>query len=210
MRSLLNKRGSILAVGAFVTLMIVLAVFKLADVYKASVSIVSEQNRKDAHMLSVAGLYVDTLDEVSWINKQLRRIGMLSALIVFAPELQPLIDSVQTAAQGLEAYQDLLLMKLKVYAPVLDIKLRNDNKLSLVCNYHYVEYRRQKPINLGFIRIPGLIEFNKNIFATACVKHKGVITNTRVCIDSDDYKQTEQEWFAPTEESWTVEVNNAY
>ncbi|MFH1222980.1 MAG: hypothetical protein V1647_01385 [Pseudomonadota bacterium] len=210
MKYLWNKKGSILAVGALAVLVVVTTLLYLTDVYKSSISVIDEQNRKDAHMLSVAGLYVETLDKVSWVNKQLKRIGMLVAVITFVPQLQPLMAATQKVVKGLEIYQDVLLMRLKVYAPILDMELRTKNKLSLMFNIHYVEYRRRKPLNLFFINIPGLIEFKKEIFETACVKHKGVITDVRTCVNNSEYSDVKTPWFAPTEDIWTVDVKNAY
>jgi len=209
MNFLKNKKGTVLLLGAFLVLIIVLALLEANKIYEGVSGIMERQNKVDAHMLSVMGLYVETLDKVSWVNKQLRRIAMLAALLSFTPQLAPLVAVTLKMAKGLEVYQDLLLVRLKTYALILDNKLRLENGLSVPGNYHYFEYRRQLPIDLIFIVLPGLIEINSDIFGTACVKHKGLITNTKTCIDSNDYNK-EVGWFAPTEESWGVVMDNAY
>jgi hypothetical protein len=109
----------------------------------------------------------------------------------------------------LQEYQDFLLLRLKTYAPVLDADLRRQNHLNLLPNYHYVEYRRPPSVSFGFFTVPALIEFKNSIFNTACVQHKGIITNSGVCIDSKEYGNTKALWFAPTEETWGVKFNNA-
>lgn len=160
-------------------------------------------------MLSVIGLYTETLDKVSWVNKQLRRIGLLAAIIVFVPELAPLIAYTQKLAYGLQEYQDVLLLRLKTYAPILDNKLRIENNLKLPGNYHFFTYRRQPSLNLFFMTIPGLIEIDSKIFKTACVRHRGLITNSRTCVDNILHNKDEG-WFAPLEEKWDVLMHNAY
>ena len=204
-----HKKGSILVLSAFLIMITVTSILGINKIYVNLCNIISYQNRADAHMLSVIGLYVETLDKVSWINKQLRRIGVLSALIPFVPELAPIVTYVQKITSSLEAYQDILLLKLKTYAPVLDNELRLENKLSVPGNLHYFEYRRQPPIDLVFMVIPGLIEINSEIFRTACVKHKGLITDSSACVDNTTHKE-EKGWFAPVEEDWNVVMNNAY
>ena len=204
-----GKKGSILVLSAFLVMIVVTSILGINKIYENLCNIISYQNRADAHMLSVIGLYVETLDKVSWINKQLRRIGALAALIPFAPQLAPLVAYVQKITSGLEAYQDILLLRLKTYAPVLDNELRVENKLSVPGNYHSFEYRRQPPLDLVFMVIPGLIEINSDIFSTACIKHKGLITNSMACVDNNTHRK-EKGWFAPTEEDWNVVMNNAY
>jgi len=204
-----NKRGSILILSAFLIMIIVTSILGINSIYGNLCNIISYQNKADAHMLSVIGLYVETLDKVSWINKQLRRIGALAALIPFVPQLAPLVTFVQKITGGLETYQDLLLIRLKTHAPVLDNELRLENKLSVPGNYHYFEYRRQPPIDLIFMVIPGLIEINSDIFNTVCIKHKGLITGSMACVDNNTHRE-EKGWFAPTEEDWNVVMNNAY
>jgi len=202
MRCFSNKKGSVLAVAAMMVFLLVLAFMELGRVYYSTVNIIEEQNKKDAHMLSVIGLYVETLDKVSWANKQLERIAMLCAAASLVPALTPMVRAAQTVSMGLEKYQDFLLLRLKVYAPVLDIELRRENKLELFPNYHYVEYRRQMGIDFGFFKIPALIEFKGKIFQTACVKDKGIITDSKVCVDHNEYRDTKNDWFSPTEDKW--------
>jgi len=209
MKYFLNNKGSILAVAALFVFIITLSFIEIGRIYNETIKIIEEQNKKDAHMLSVISLYVETLDKVSWANKQLKRIAVLCAAAVLVPELAPMIQMAQKISTGLQEYQDLLLLRLKTYAPVLDVDLRRQNKLSLLPNYHYVEYRRQTGVNFGFFQIPALIEFKNNIFRTACVQHKGIITNSGVCIDSQEYGNTKDLWFAPTEDTWGVKFNNA-
>ena len=204
-----NNKGSLLAVAAIFVFLLTLSFVELGRIYSETVKIVEEQNKKDAHMLSVISLYVETLDKVSWINKQLQRIGILCAAAILIPELAPMIQMAQKISTGLQEYQDFLLLRLRTYAPVLDVDLRRQNNLSILPNYHYVEYRRQVGVDLGFFKMPGLIEFKNNIFKTACVQHKGVITNSGVCIDSQEYSGTKNTWFAPTQDSWGIKFNNA-
>jgi hypothetical protein len=204
-----SKKGSILAVAAIMVFLLVLAFMELGRSYYSTVNIIEEQNKKDAHMLSVMGLYVETLDQVSWANKQLKRIAALCVIAIAVPELAPLVQAAQKTGMGLEKYQDLLLLRLKTYAPILDLELRRGNKLSLAPNLHYVEYRRRKGFDFGFFSIPALIEFKNNIFQTACVKHKGIITGSIVCVDHNEYRDTTDSWFAPTEDKWTVRFEGA-
>lgn len=209
MRYFSNKKGSVLAVAAIVVFLLVLAFMELGRVFYSTVNILEDQNKKDAHMLSVIGLYVETLDKVSWANKQLKRIAMLCAVAVVVPELAPMMEVAQEVSVGLEKYQDLLLLRLKAYAPVLDLELRRQNKLDLIPNYHYVEYRRQLGFNFGFFKIPALIEFKRGIFKTACVKDNGIITDSEVCVDHNDYREVTDDWFAPTEDKWFARFVNA-
>jgi hypothetical protein len=204
-----NKKGSVLAVAAIMVFLLVLAFMELGRVYYSTVNILEDQNKKDAHMLSVIGLYVETLDTVSWINKQLQRIAMLCAAASLVPGLAPMMRAAQTISMGLEKYQDFLLLRLKVYAPVLDLELRRQNDLSLLPNYHYVEYRRRMGVDLGFFKIPALIEFKREIFETACIKDKGIIIDSEVCVDHNDYRDTKDEWFAPTEDKWFARFTDA-
>ena len=209
MRYFSNKKGSVLAVAAIMVFLLVLAFMELGRVYYSTVNILEDQNKKDAHMLSVIGLYVETLDKVSWANKQLERIAMLCAIAVVVPELAPMVEAAQKISMGLEKYQDFLLLRLKTYAPVLDIELRRENKLELFPNYHYVESRRRMGFDFGLFKIPALIEFKRGIFETACVKDKGIITDSEVCVDHNDYRDTKNEWFAPTEDKWFVRFTDA-
>lgn len=209
MRYFSNKKGSVLAVAAIMVFLLVLAFMELGRVYYSTANILEDQNKKDAHMLSVIGLYVETLDKVSWINKQLERIAMLCAAASLVPALTPMVRAAQTISMGLEKYQDFLLLRLKVYAPVLDLELRRENKLDLLPNYHYVEYRRRTGFDLGFFKLPALIEFKGKVFQTACVKDKGIITDSSVCVDHDDYRDVQDEWFAPTEDKWSVRFMDA-
>jgi hypothetical protein len=202
-----KKKGSIMVLSAFFILIIVSSIISIHHINKAVVRIMDVQNKSDAHMYSLIAFYAETLDKVSWINKQLRRIGVLSALIVFAPELAPLITLTQKIAEGLQAYQDILLLKLKTYAPILDNKLRLDNGLRVPGNIHYFKYRRQPAINLGFMTIPGLIEIDPEIFNTACIRHSGIINDSESCLYSEDYME-QSSWFAPTEESWGIFSTN--
>lgn len=209
MISLKNKKGMILLIGAFFLLIIVSCILGINNIHKNMYKIISYQNKADAHMLSVIGLYTETLDRVSWVNKQLRRIGLLAALIVFVPELAPLITQTQKLAYGLQEYQDILLLRLKTYAPILDNKLRIENDLKLPGNYHFFICRRQPPLDLFFMTIPGLIEIHSDIFKTACVRHRGRITNSRTCVDNILHNK-EEGWFVPIEEKWDVLMHNAY
>lgn len=204
-----NNKGSVLALAALFVFILTLSFIELGRIYYETSNIIEEQNKKDAHMLSVISLYVETLDEVSWINKQLKRIALLCAVAILIPELAPMVEVAQKISVGLEKYQDFLLLRLKTYSPVLDLNLRRQNHLTLLPNYHYVEYRRQTSINLGFFKIPALIEFKSNLFKTACVQHKGVIATIGVCVDSQEYGNTKELWFAPTEDSWGIKFNNA-
>ena len=209
MGSLNNHKGTVLVLGALLILVTVSSLIGINHIYRNICEIISYQNRADAHMLSVIGLYVETLDTVSWINKQLQHIAVLSALISFVPQLAPLVVTIQKAVDGLQAYQDFLLLRLKVYGPVLDNELRSQNDLFVPGNYHSFMYRRQPSVNLVFITIPGLIEINSDIFDTACVKHTGIITHTKACVDNELHKK-DKGWFAPTEEKWGVLITNAY
>jgi len=209
MRYFSDKKGSILAVAAIMTFLFVLAFMELGRNYYSALKIIEEQNKKDAHMLSVIGLYVETLDQVSWANKQLKHIAALCAIAILVPELGPLVQAAQKIGVGLQKYQDLLLLRLKTYAPILDLELRQENKLSLVPNYHYVEYRRRRGFDFGFFSIPALIEFKRDIFKTACIKHKGIITDNTVCVDHNDYRDTKDAWFAPTEDKWSASITDA-
>ncbi|MEI6079612.1 MAG: hypothetical protein WCQ53_03120 [bacterium] len=209
MLSLNSKKGTVLVLASFLVLITVSSLIGIERIYRGVCEIISYQNRADAHMLSVIGLYVETLDTVSWINKQLQHIAVLSALISFVPQLAPLMATVQKLVDGLQAYQDFLLLRLKVYGPVLDNELRYQNDLFMPGNYHSFLYRRQPSIDLVFITIPGLIEINSDIFDTACVKHRGIITHTKACIDNELHKK-DKGWFAPTEEKWGVLITNAY
>jgi hypothetical protein len=215
-RAVRNKKGTVLVLGAFLIMITVTALIGINHIYENLCSIMSYQNKADAHMLSVMGFYVETLDKVSWINAQLRRLGMLSALVSFVPQLAPLMAVVQKIASGLQVYQDFLLLKLTTYAPVLDNRLRLQNGLSAPGNYHYFRYKRQPPISLGFVTIPGLIEIHSDIFNTACVRHKGIITNSSACVDNERHNHggtsaaNSGNWFAPTEEKWSVVMSNAY
>jgi len=204
-----NNKGSILAIAALFIFFLTLSFVELGRIYYETTNIIKEQNQKDAHMLSVISLYVETADKVSWINQQLKRIALLCSVASLIPQLAPMVQMAQKVSEGLQAYQDILLLRLKTYAPVLDVNLRRQNHLSVLPNYHYVEYRRRPSINFGFFQIPGLIEFKNNIFRTACVQHKGIITNSGVCIDSQEYGNTKELWFAPTEDTWGVKFNNA-
>jgi uncharacterized membrane protein YgcG len=215
-----NKKGTILVLGAFLVMVTVTALLGINHIYENLCSIMSYQNKADAHMLSVVGFYVETLDKVSWINAQLRRLGVLCALVAFVPQLAPLMVVVQKTADGLQMYQDFLLLKLTTYAPILDNKLRLQNDLSVPGNYHYFKYRRQLPISLGFVTIPGLIEIHSDIFNTACARHRGIITDSSACVDNEIHNRgnggsigggsSSDSWFAPTEEKWNVVMSNAY
>ncbi|MEI6093370.1 MAG: hypothetical protein WCQ47_06780 [bacterium] len=204
-----NKKGTILLIGAFFVLIAVTCILGINNIHKNMDKIIYYQNRADAHMLSVVGLYVEILDKISWINKQLKRIGLLAMFIAFVPELTPLLAATEKFAHGLQEYQDILLLKLTTYAPILDNKLRIENDLKLPGNYHSFKYRRQPTINLGFITIPGLIEIHSDIFNTACVRHRGLIINSRACVDNSLHNK-EKGWFAPVEEKWDVLMQNAY
>lgn len=206
MRYLKNNKGSMLAVSCVFVFILVSLIFSVNRVYLASSQILHDQNAMDAHMFSVLGLYTDTMDKVSWANKQLKRIGVMSALLVFTPELAPLIEALNFACKGLQEYQDLLLLRLKVYAPVLDLQLRRSNRIGLLPNLHYVVYKRQPSVDLGFINIPGLIEFKNNVFDTACVEHGPFPVSSKVCIKSPSYDDPKTQWFAPTESDWTVKL----
>ena len=210
MKYLLNKKGSMLAVCALGLFVLVSIILCLNKVYESASRLVEEQNKKDAHILSVVGLYVDTLDEVSWANKQLKRIGVLSALLVFTPQLAGLVKMLSAVCEGLKKYQDFLLARLKIYAPVLDRELRHKNDLPLLGNIHYVTHRRQPSIDLVFMTIPGLIELKNDMFTTACVKHKGKLVPSLGCIYSDDYIDEKDKWFAPTKNTWSAIIKNAY
>jgi len=210
MKYFLNKTGSMLAVSALGVFLLVCVVLWINQIYVSGSKLIEEQNKKDAHILSVIGLYADTMDDVSWANKQLKRITILSSMLVFAPQLSGLVKMLDVACAGLKKYQDLLLIKLKTYAPVLDRKLRYQNGLPLIGNLHYVSYRRQPSVELVFMTIPGLIEFQKDIFDTACVKHKGKLVSSLGCLYSDDYIEQKELWFAPTKSSWVAKIKNAY
>ncbi len=205
--SLKNKKGSVMILAAFLILILVSSIISINSINTAVTKIMDTQNKSDAHSYSVIAYYAETLDKVSWINKQLRRIGLLAVAIVFVPELAPLIACTEKIAKGLEIYQDILLLKLKTYAPILDNKLRLDNDLRVPGNIHYFKYRRQPSVNLGFMRVPGLIEIGSNIFNTVCVKHVGIINDSQSCIYSEEYKD-KKNWFAPTEESWGIISSN--
>jgi hypothetical protein len=209
MRYFSNKKGSVLAVAAIMVFLLVMAFMELGRVFYSTVNILDDQNKKDAHMLSVIGLYVETLDKVSWANKQLECMAALCALAVAVPELAPMMQIAQKVSMGLEEYQDFLLLRLKTYAPVLDVELRQKNKLELIPNYHYVEYRRRMGLDFGFFKLPALIEFKRKLFQTACVKDKGIITNSEVCVDHNDYRGMGDDWFAPTEDKWFARFVNA-
>ena len=209
MKYFLNNKGSILAVAALFVFILTLSFVELGKIYQETGNIIQEQNKKDAHMLSVISLYVETLDKVSWANKQLQRMTLLCAAAILIPELAPMMQMAQKISTGLQQYQDLLLLRLRTYAPVLDVNLRRQNHLKILPNYHYVEYRRQPGANFGVFQIPGLIEFKNNIFKTACIQHKGIIINSGVCVDSKEYRDTKNIWFAPTQDSWGVKFNNA-
>jgi hypothetical protein len=202
-----NKKASIMVLAAFMIFILVSVILSINSINLAVLNIMDVQNKSDAHIYSVIAFYAETLDKVSWVNKQLRRIGIISSLIVFVPELAPLIAYTQKIVKGLEVYQDMLLLKLKTYAPILDNKLRINNGLRVPGNLHYFEYRRQPSLNLGFINIPGLIELEANIFNTVCIRHSGVINSSESCIDSSDYRD-KRSWFAPTEESWGIVSSN--
>lgn len=209
MRYFSNNKGSILALAALFVFILTLSFIELGHIYNETTNIIEEQNKKDAHMLSVISLYVETLDRVSWINKQLRRMALLCAAASLIPQLAPMVQAAQKISMGLQKYQDFLLFRLKTYAPVLDVDLRRQNRLNILPNIHYVEYRRQTSINLGFFQMPGLIEFKNDIFRTACIQHKGIIANSGVCIDNQEYRDTKDGWFAPTEDNWGIKFSNA-
>ncbi len=209
MRYFSNNKGSVLVIAALFVFILTLSFIELGHIYNETTNIIEEQNKKDAHMLSVISLYVETLDKVSWVNKQLKRIALLCAAAILIPELAPMVQVAQKISMGLQKYQDVLLLRLKIYAPILDVDLRRQNHLNILPNIHYVEYRRQTSINLGFFQMPGLIEFKSDIFRTACIQHKGIITNSGVCVDSQEYGDTKDGWFAPTEDTWGIKLKNA-
>lgn len=196
-----------MVLAAVLIFIIVSGIISIYSINKAVIKIMAVQNKSDAHMYSVIAFYAETLDKVSWINKQLRRIGILSALIVFAPELAPLIAYTQKLAKGLQVYQDMLLLKLKTYAPILDHKLRLSNGLKVPGNIHYFKYRRQPAMNLGFMTIPGLIEIDAEIFNTVCIRHGGIINESESCVYNDEHRE-EKAWFAPTEQAWGIVSRN--
>ncbi len=210
MRYFINREGSMTAVCCIVLFIVVCMVLEVNRIYLAAGKVMEDQNKKDAHVLSVIGLYSDTVNEVSWANKQLKRIGLLSSVLVFTPQLAGLVKVLDAVCSGLQKYQDFLLLRLKVYAPILDLKLRRTNGLGMVCGIHYLTYRRQPPIDLFFMTIPGLIEFNKDIFDTACIKHRSGPVPSYGCLYSRDYSSTKENWFAPTKSSWGGEMKNAY
>lgn len=199
-------KGSIQVLNAIMVFIVVSFLIGVFNIHKILTDEFSFQNKKDAHMLSVVGMYVDVLDEVSWANKQLQRISILSAAIVFAPELAPFIKYVEILCVGLEKYQDFLLTKIKIEAPVIDLKLRTENGLNLILDLHYLTYRRSPGIDLLFIKIPGLIEFNKSIYESTCVSHSSFFVNTKTCLKNDKYK--DEDWFAPTSSDWGVKIVN--
>ncbi len=209
MRYSLNKKGTVLAVVTIAISLLVFSFMELGRAYHATIKIIEEQNKKDALMLSVIGLYVETLDKVSWANKQLQRIAMLCSLAIVMPELAPMLELAQKISVGLEKYQDLLLLRLKTYAPLLDLELRRKNKLDLLPNYHYVEYRRRTGVDLGFFKVPALIEFRGSIFKTACIKTKGLVTNSSVCVDHGEHRDVKDGWFAPTADNWSIRFTDA-
>ncbi|MBN1113735.1 MAG: hypothetical protein JXA66_00190, partial [Oligoflexia bacterium] len=202
----------VLVICSMIVMIITGAMIEIVKMSRAASLLMELQNKGDAHMLSVAGLYIDTLNEVSWINKQLRRLMVFCLPLIAFPELYYLIEIAEKAAKGLEKYQDFLLLKLKIYAPLLDVKLRKENGLGLLPNYHYVKHRRQPPVYILFFRLPGLIEFHKNIFNSACVKHEGIITGSIACVKYREFeeKPLQREWFATTDEEWDVNTGNAY
>lgn len=210
MKCLLNKKGSILAVNLLVVFLLVCTVLWIDNIFIAGSSLIEKQNKKDAHTLSVLGLYADTMDEVSWANKQLQKITLLSSMLVFTPQLSGLIKMLDIVCKGLQEYQDFLLLRLKVYAPVLDRTLRQQNDLPVLGGLHYVTHRRQPNVDLFFISIPGLIEFKDNVFKTACVDHKGRLISVIGCLYSKEYSYQQDNWFAPTKSTWQVKIRNAY
>lgn len=199
------------AVCCMALFIIVCLVLEVNRIHLASIKLVEEQNKKDAHVLSVIGLYSDTVNEVAWANKQLKRIGFLSAMLVITPQLAGLVKMLDAACKGLQKYQDLLLLRLKAYAPILDLRLRRENHLSMLAGVHYLTYRRQPSMDLVFMSIPGLIEFKGDLFDTVCVKHRSGPVGSYGCLYSKDYPSSESEtWFAPTKSTWGALVKHAY
>jgi hypothetical protein len=204
------NKGSVSILNAIFIFVLLSALISIFYIHKRMYKLSYELNRKDAHALSVVGFYVDTIDSISWANDKLKKLSIFYALVPFVPVLAELVPVADLMTTGLEKYQDILLKKLKLMAPIYDFNLRRKNKLSLVVEKHFLTHRRQSGINIGVFKIPRLIEFNKSIFKTACVSHKDIFLKNRICIDSKDYKNTEKTWFAPSKTTWSISFKNVY
>jgi len=173
-------------------------------IYNRSFSIDLLQLRQDAHMLSIEALYAETLNQVSWVNKQLKRMALLMATAVIVPELLVLVDKINMLTKGLKYYQEFLLKTLPYKLAYYDksLSLKNNLKFSLNKELYIVPYKRGLSINLIIVKIPGLIKFNKSIFKKSCIEHTNIFQHSKACIHYKNVSKA-KDWFTPTEELWT-------
>lgn len=202
-----NTKATVLLIMMLILSILTASILKLHEVYKKTINISLLQLKQDAHMLSIVAVYAKTLNQISWINKQLKRIALLTALGLASPKILFILKKINFLIKGLKLYQDYLLKTLPYKILYYDKKLSMQNKINLFPKgLKYIQYRRRFSLNLGLINIPGLIEFNKSIFKTACVKHKNVFNDSKACVLFQKYKN--EEWFAPVDNAWVIGVKS--
>lgn len=202
MNLLKNNNGSILLFNLCLTGVVFIMFVGISQVHKSSLKLLKTQNKLDAHAFSIISYYAYVLNEISWTNKKLKELSVIYSVVNKISSLAPLALGIKVAIRGLKVYQNLILAKLKIGAKVLDVYIRKKNKISLLANYHYLTHKRQN--NLLSLVNAELIEFKNNIFDSACVEHKTVVSKNKVCIYSSDYSKDSGSWFAPTKDSWGI------
>ena len=202
----MTKSGTVIVFMALILGLVSSSILAVYDIYTLSIKNELVQLRQDAHMLSIEAFYAETLNQVSWINKQLERIALLTAAVVVSPELIVLVNKVKVLISGLEYYQDFLLKSLPYRLLYYDKSLALKNNISVLDGklFYNIPYKRGTSIDLGIIKIPGLIKFNKSIFNGSCLSNGNAFHSSKFCIRYLPYKNGI--WFTPKEERWEIEV----
>jgi len=198
-----NNKGSVLIFNIYLMLVLVVFLAFLIRINYSSLKVLEQQNKQDAHALSLISLYVYTLNQVTYINKKLKELSFINSLIKNIPSLKALSAAIDAFVFSLKKYQDFLLIKLKVEAKIIDLKLKKINKLNLNFNYHFVNYRRQNKLFSLFTA--ELIEIKEDVFNTACIKNENIISKNSTCVYNLNY-ENEKNWFAPLDNKWTYKI----
>lgn len=198
-----NSKGSILIFNIFLILILLTSIVGVNKINKASIGLIEKQTKQDAHAFSIISFYTYTLNEITWANKKLKTLSLISFIINKVPALNEFSFFIDAVIKGLKIYQDFLLFDLSIRSKIIDLELRYKNSISMLPNLHYLNSRRQKN-TLPFE--PELIEIKNTVFDTACINHKNPVSNNKVCVYSEFYKELKNIWIAPTDEKWGFKI----
>jgi len=196
-----NNKGSVLLFNMSLILVVLIFLLGLIDINNNALLVLDKQNKQDAHAFSVISLYVYTINEISYTNKKLKELSFIYSVIKNIPALKTISISIEAVIYSIKKYQDYLLLRLKVEAIFIDLKLRTLNKLSLITENHLIKHRRQN--NFFSFFNTELIEFKEDIFNTACIASSNVLSSNKVCVYNAKYFENKSSWFVSLDDNWS-------